>query len=71
MTLRVFRQAIHSGKKDEALIRLMSKAGKAAKNFHFDKAAFLALTLLCKPEGRKTSLVIEGDKINATFPMSE
>lgn len=68
LTLRVFREAVQSGRKGEALVELMSRAGKAAHNFHFDKAAFTALHLLSSVDGRRTRFVIEGDKVNAVFP---
>lgn len=66
-TLRIFRGALASGASGEALLREMAEATKAARNFRFDRAAFTALNLLCPGDLRATSLVIDGDKINAEF----
>lgn len=67
-TLRVFREAVNSRARGEALIERMGEAGKAARAFHFDQTAFLALNLLCHLDERSTQLLIRGDKINGAFP---
>jgi hypothetical protein len=58
---------VRSGADDQALIDQMPDIAKAAKSFHFDRSAYLALHLLCPPELRNTRVVIQGDKINAMF----
>ncbi len=67
-TLRVFRKAVDSKATGEELIERMGAAGKAARAFHFDQTAFLALNLLCDSGQRQTEMLIAGDKINGTFP---